>query len=87
MIPVWVNQSDWTIELSSSSQSEIRQRRAELYMKSGIGEMNFIYIMYFLSSIRFGKTKALIQITRKAPRKSDIDEIVFIQNHPNGQKW
>ena len=56
-------------------------------MKSGIGEMNFIYIMYFLSSIRFGKTKALIQITRKAPRKSDIDEIVFIQNHPNGQKW
>ena len=28
----------------------------------------------------------LIQITRKASRKSNIDEIVFIQNHPNGQK-
>ena len=55
-------------------------------MKLGIGEINFIYIMYFLSSIRFGRTKALIQITRKAPRKSDIDEIFFIENHPNGQK-
>ena len=30
--------------------------------------------------------KSLIQITRKASRKSDIDEIVFIYNHPNGQK-
>ena len=28
----------------------------------------------------------LIQVARKASRKSDIGEIVFIQNHPNGQK-
>ena len=32
-----------------------------------------------MNSIRFGETKVLIQITRKASRKSDIDEIVFIQ--------
>ena len=39
-----------------------------------------------MNSIRFGSTKGLIQITRKASRKSDIDEIAFIQNHPYGQK-
>ena len=42
--------------------------------------------MHFVNSIRFGQTKVLIQITRKASRKSDIDETAFIQNHPNGQQ-
>ena len=81
-----MNQSDSTIELSSSSQPEIRQGRVALYMKSGRGEMHSIYLMYFVNSIRFGETKILIQIARKASRKSDIDEIALIQNHPNGQK-
>ena len=42
--------------------------------------------MYFVNDIRFGQTKVLIKITRKAFKKTDIDEIVFNQNHPNGQK-
>ena len=50
------------------------------------GEMYSIYLMYFDNSIRFALTKVLIQITRKASRKSDIDEIAFTQNHPSGQK-
>ena len=48
--------------------------------------MYSIYLMYFENSIWFGQTIVLIQITRKASTKSDIDEIVFIQNHPNDQK-
>ena len=48
-------------------------------MKSGRGEMYSIYLMYFVNSIRFGWTIVLIQITRKASRKSNIDEIAFIQ--------
>ena len=48
--------------------------------------MYSIYLMYFVNSIRFGLTKVLIQITRKASRKADIEEIAFIQNHPYGQK-
>ena len=55
-------------------------------MKSGRGEMYSIYLMYFVNSIRFGYTKVLIQIIRKDSRKWDIDEIVFIQNHPYGKK-
>ena len=81
-----MNQSNSTIELSSSSQPEIRQGRVALYMKSGRGEMHPIYLMYFVNSIRFRETKVFIQIARKASRKSDIDEIALIQNHPNGQK-
>ena len=54
VIPVWMNQSNSTIELSSSSQPEIRQGRVALYMKSGRGEMYSIYLMYFVNSIRFG---------------------------------
>ena len=42
--------------------------------------------MCFVNSIRFGKTKVLIQITKKVSRKSDVDEITIIQNHPYGQK-
>ena len=49
-----MNQSNSTIEMSSSSQTEIRQGRIALYMKSGRGEMNSIYLMYFENSIRFG---------------------------------
>ena len=48
--------------------------------------MYSIYLMYLENSIRFGLAIVLIQITRKALRKSDIDEIAFMQNHPNGQK-
>ena len=55
-------------------------------MKSGRGEMNSTYLMHFVNSIIFGKTKVLVQITTKASRKSNIDEIAFIQNDPNGQK-
>ena len=43
-----MNQSNSTIELSSSSQPEIKQGRAALYMKSGTGEMYCIYLMYVL---------------------------------------
>ena len=86
VIPVWMNQSNSTIELTSSAQPEIRQGRVALYMKSGRGEMYSIYLIFFVNSIRFGWTKILIQITRKASRKSDIDKIAFIQNHPNCQK-
>ena len=42
VIAVWMNQSNWTIELSSSSQPEIRQRRVAFYMKSGKGEMSAV---------------------------------------------
>ena len=86
VIPVWMNQSNSTIELSSSSQPEIRQGIDVLCMKSERGEMHSIYPMYFVNSKRFGWTKVLIQITKKASRKSDIDKIAFIQNHPNCQK-
>ena len=48
--------------------------------------MYSMYLMYVENSIRFDWTIVLIQITRKASRKLEIDEIVFIQNHPNGQK-
>ena len=65
--------------MSSSSQAKVRQGRVALYMKSGRGEMYSIYLMYFVNSIRFGWTIVLIQITRKASRKSNIDEIAFIQ--------
>ena len=43
-----MNQSNSAIELSSSSQPEIRQGRVALYMKSGRGEMYSIYLMYFV---------------------------------------
>ena len=40
-----------------------------------------------MNGVRFDwTTKVLVQITRKASRKLDIDEIVFNQNHPDGQK-
>ena len=81
-----MNQSNSTTELSSSSQPELRQGRVALHMKSGKGETYSAYLMYFVNNIRFGWTKVLIQITRKALRKSDIDEIAFIQNHASGQK-
>ena len=55
-------------------------------MKSGRGEIYSIYLMYFVNSIILSQTKVLIQITRKASIKSDMDEIAFIQNHPNGEK-
>ena len=55
-------------------------------MKSGRGEIYSSYLMHFVNSIRFGETKVLIQITRKASRKSDIHKIAFIQNHLNGQE-
>ena len=42
--------------------------------------------MYFVKCIRFGQTLVLIQIAREDSRKSDIDQIVFNQNHPSGQK-
>ena len=48
--------------------------------------MYSIYIMYFENNIRFGQRIVLIQSTGKASRKSDIDQIVFIQNHPYGKK-
>ena len=86
VIPAWMNNSNWTIELSNSSQAEIRQGQALLYKKSRREDMYSIYLMYFVNSIRFGYTKVLIQINRKAFRKSDIHEIAFIQNHPNCQK-
>ena len=44
LLLVWMNQSNLTIELSSSSQPEIRQGRVVLYLKSGRGEMYFIYL-------------------------------------------
>ena len=47
--------------------------------------MYSICLMYFLNSIRFCQTKVLIEIISKASWKSDINEIVFTQNHPNGQ--
>ena len=53
-------------------------------MKSGRGEMYSIYLMCIVNSIRFSQTEVLIQITTKASRNADIDEIVFIRNHPNG---
>ena len=81
-----MNQSHSTIQLSSSSQPEIRQGRVALYMKSDRGEIYSIYLMYFVNGIRFGQTKVLIQVTRKASWKSDIDEIPFTENYPNGQK-
>ena len=55
-------------------------------MKSDRGEIYSIYLMYFVNNIRFSKTTFLIQLARKASRKPDIDEMAFIQNHPNGQK-
>ena len=48
-----MNQSNSTIELSSSSQPEIMQGRVALYMKSGKEEMYSVYVMYFVNSIRF----------------------------------
>ena len=48
--------------------------------------MYSVYLMNFVNSIRFGLKNVLIQITRKASRKSDINEIAFSQNHPNGLK-
>ena len=56
-------------------------------MKSGKWEMYSVYPMQFENSIRFYWTKVLIQISRKASRKSDIDKIAFIQNHPNGHTF
>ena len=38
--------------------------------------------MYFVNNIRSDKTKVLFQTARKASRKSDIDEMAFIQNYP-----
>ena len=35
---------------------------------------------------RWNDSNVLIQITRKASKKFDIDEITFIQNHHYGQK-
>ena len=85
-MPVWTNQGNSTIELLSSSQPDIRQGRVALYMKSGRGDMYSIYLMYFVNRVTFDWTKVLIQIIRKASRKSDIDKVVFIQNHSYGQK-
>ena len=48
-----MNPRNATIELSSSSQPEIKQGRFVIYMKSGRGEMHSIYLMYFVNSIRF----------------------------------
>ena len=39
-----------------------------------------------MKCIRFGQTLVSIQIAREDSRKSDIDQIVFNQNHPSGQK-
>ena len=86
VMPVWTNLGNSTIELLSSSQPEIRQGRVALYMKSGRGDMYSIYLMYFVNRVTFDWTKVLIQIIRKASRKSDIDKVVFIQNHSYGQK-
>ena len=50
-----MNQSNSTIEQSSSSQPEIMQGIVALYMKSGSGEMYSIYVMYFVN-IRLNKS-------------------------------
>ena len=42
-----MSQSNSTIELSSSSQPEIRQESKLLCIKSGRGEMYSFYLMYF----------------------------------------
>ena len=55
-------------------------------MESVREEMYSIYLMHFLNNIRFGYTNVLNQIARNASKKSDIDEIAFFQNHPNGHK-
>ena len=57
LLLVWMNQSNLTIELSSSSQPEIRQGRVALYMKSGRGEMHPIYLMYFAIALDSSKQK------------------------------
>ena len=46
-IPVWINQINLTIKLSSFVQPGISQGRIALYMKSDRGEMYSIYLMYF----------------------------------------
>ena len=61
-------------------------------MKSGSGEIYSVYLMYFVNSIRLASfwflrfQFILIQISRKASTKSDLDEIAFIQNHTNVKK-
>ena len=59
-------------------KSEIRRESVPFYLKTGREEFYSVYLMFFVNGIRFGETtKALVQITRKASRKLDIDEIVF----------
>ena len=72
-----MNQKNPTVPVSSSFQPKIRQGRVAFYLKSHSEELYSIYIMYFVNGIRFGLTKVLIQITKKASRKSDIDKILL----------
>ena len=52
-----MKKSNSTIELSSSSQPEIRPGRVVLDMKSGRGEMYSIYLMYFWIALDLAKQK------------------------------
>ena len=83
-------QSEWirvTQLLSCSTLLNLKSGREELHSTwNQAGERCVLFIQRNLWIALHLAKQVLIQITRKASRKSNIDESASIQKYPNGQK-